>query len=324
MSKKPSKVDLLFASWSACILIVAAGHRADAQGISEMGAIYSMPKPMPGQGTTGAIQNLYSMPGFPGGAGAPRAAGAGNSVGDNQKIAAAYAKQANALFGTAKQKEKAGKIDEAISLYKQSAQIRERVWGLKDTSLYVIYKLIGDLSMKQKKFADAEAAYRKMHQVGMKSYGTGAYELVPVLECLGDAISAQGKHHDGANYYKQVYHLNKRKLGDASPQTAAGAIKLSGALKAAGQKEAARQTLEDCLKGAEKGGDSLVVERLREAVAAHSEEGAISRSNAGGQSSGGSSGGGSSAGGTAPGESTPGGSQAGGSLPADQVSGTSD
>ncbi|HEY9785378.1 MAG TPA: tetratricopeptide repeat protein [Candidatus Obscuribacterales bacterium] len=198
--------------------LVASSAPASSQAIMEMGNVYAMPKPMGAVNSAqGAINNLYGSVGIP--TGGNSAAGVRGAAGDNPKLAAVYVKQANDCYKLAQEKEKAGKLAEAQTLYLRSALCREAIWGFKDPAVWTIYGIVGKLAKKQKKYADMEAAYKKQLQYGIKHYGVGSFELVPVLETLAEALSDEKKYSDAVSYRKQVYELKKRKFGESDPLT---------------------------------------------------------------------------------------------------------
>lgn len=205
-----------------------------------------MPRPVP-SGHADALSKLYgagSLPGMSSSAGV----GAPAFVGDSREIAKNVADKANKLYAAAQQKEKAGKLAEAESMYRMSAGWRERVWGTKDPAVFVIYGRIAELCKKMNKLPEAEAAYRRQNVCGVRIYGAGAFEVTPVLNKLGDCCFTQNKFPDAISAYRQVYILRKRKLGDANEETLDSQMKLARALKMNGAHQEAQKLVDDGLK----------------------------------------------------------------------------
>lgn len=205
-----------------------------------------MPRPVP-SGHADALSKLYgagSLPGMSSSAGV----GAPAFVGDSREIAKNVADKANQLYAAAQQKEKAGKLAEAESMYRMSAGWRERVWGTKDPAVFVIYGRIAELCKKMNKLPEAEAAYRRQNVCGVRIYGAGAFEVTPVLNKLGDCCFTQNKLPDAISAYRQVYILRKRKLGDANEETLDIQLKLARALKMNGAHQEAQKLVDDGLK----------------------------------------------------------------------------
>lgn len=201
----------------------------NGQGLSEMGSVYGLPKPVPGANTTNAIRNLYQPGALPGVTASPSATtkdGQPLPPGEtNRRIVATVGKEANRLFDAAAQKEKAGKLAESEKLYRQSMALRERIWGTRDPAVLVIIKKVGDLDTRQGKHAEAEAMYRRVLSVEGKRYGPGSYELVEILGKVAGSLEEQKKLVEAADFYNQIYGLKDRKLGSDHPDALAARLK---------------------------------------------------------------------------------------------------
>lgn len=229
---------------------------ASAQGMAEMGAAYGMSATTAAGASHGAAAHRGAVGGlFNSSAGALNAIHSGNGsassssgtkeeTSDQPKVDPVTGetimpdprvtvknagKKSNDFFKLAQQKEKAGKLDEAVTNYYKSLSIRAKIWGDKDPAVLQMYGLVANILIRQHKGAQAETFMRRKLQQELKVYGFGSYDLMPTLEGLGDALQAQGKCTDAANYYKQVVTMRQRKLGDDNKQTVLAAYKLAQA-----------------------------------------------------------------------------------------------
>jgi hypothetical protein len=138
-----------------------------------------------------------------------------------------YVALSNKSFIQAQAKEKAGKLQEAEQLYRQSLAYRERVWGTADPNVVKIYEIIGRLSHKRGALAESERCYRIVLMATIKKYGQGTYEEVDVLDKLGKVYLEEKKYVDSAKEYDQICQLESRKHGPHDQRTVQAALDLA-------------------------------------------------------------------------------------------------
>lgn len=261
-----SKLRLLVCSVVTATMVSGTGF-ASAQGIFETGSLYgSVLKGAPqggfnagiGAGRCGQNINNIISPGSGGrggGGGGSSARGQGGAGQIDPLVAAQAARQANAFYEQARQKEKGGKLDEATKLYNQCLSVRQSVWGDRDPAIGQILNTMARLYRKQGKLSDAESTYRKLLADSVHKNGPGSAESCPVLSLLGDICAEEKKFGDACSFYNQLLALRLRKLGEDHPDTLSARMSLASALANLGKYQDAEPLLKAALSSRDSAGD---------------------------------------------------------------------
>jgi len=196
-------------------LTVWATNMANAQGVSEMGAVYAMPKAHPSSSVSGAVNRMYGVAADAAGAApdsslpAGTATGGAYSAGQYQN----YAKRANDLYIQAQNAEKNGKIDEAQKYYYQALSLRQNIWGVGDPGSLTILLKLGDINVKQKHYDYAETCFKQYLGGLAKASGPGSYESAFALSKLAQLYQLKEQYDEAANMLRNILALQERKFG---------------------------------------------------------------------------------------------------------------
>jgi tetratricopeptide (TPR) repeat protein len=211
---------------STLLLLSMTCAPVGAQGVSEMGGVYAIPKGGMG-GFGGAVKGLFN------GAGNAinrSVSGSGSSSGGQhsgvvggaspaRRLApeqiASYTSQAQHAYAAALAAQKAGKSAEAIKQFGIAISVRENVWGLGDPNIAEIARKQAELLTAAGRKDEAETAWRKVLASDQRHYGAGARELVPTLTTLASLAEARGDSHETLNYYKQLFAIQNRLGADS-------------------------------------------------------------------------------------------------------------
>ena len=227
-----------------------------AVGSTMSGAIKNINAATSGESSKGSSGSSSGVSNTTSGKGAKSSA---PKDGDEPLTAAQTAKragdQSNKLYTEAQAKLKAGDLENADKLFRNSLYYRESIWGAKDPAVPKIYEILGDIAHKRAAPAEAEKCYHKALTSLIKVYGPGDYVMVPLLNKLGTLYLETFKFADAVNVYKQSYDLNTRKNGD-SDTTIASVINYSKALLGDEDYREASSLLRDYSTRLDKGPDS--------------------------------------------------------------------
>jgi tetratricopeptide (TPR) repeat protein len=188
-----------------------------AQGMSEAGGVYSIPKPLPSADTLeGGLLKMYGTQQYD-----KRPIGEYETdeqhLKESARIAAAAGQQSNHLFQQAQQKEKEGKLKEALDLYFKSLGVRQSVWGDKDQACAKIYLIIGDLYRKQNRLSDAEFCFRRSQSIVASKGGADESVTIDSYKDLADVLTVEKKWTDAQPMYKEALLLMEKKVGSDHP-----------------------------------------------------------------------------------------------------------
>jgi tetratricopeptide (TPR) repeat protein len=214
-------------------LSVCVVTSANAQGISEMGSVYAMPKGAPSSSYAGAVNRVYGLA-----ADSTRAAtddtslpaGSTNAGGYTAAAYQKYVKLANDAYNKGQIAEKAGKINDAQHFYYQALSIRQNLWGVGDRGALTILLKLGDINAKKKNLAYAEQCYKQYLGGLAKATGPGSYESAFALSKLAQLYSQKEQYDEAANMLRQILALQERKFGSDSKECRVTRMNLVDAL----------------------------------------------------------------------------------------------
>jgi tetratricopeptide (TPR) repeat protein len=224
-SRRGSHMARLYAfTVSLGLLCQLAQGSAWAQGASEAGSLWGLPKGVSSKSLAGAVSKLLDNDENLD-RDIPTKAANGLDL-DAQTIAKLAGKNANAYYAMAQKKESAGKLDEALKFYFRALGVRERVWGDKDPAAIAIIFKIAQLHLKMGNQDAAQVCFKRYLSIESKQYGPGAYELVPALNELGKISLSKKIYTDAYGYFSRLLPLEERKSGSDAPQTCSARINL--------------------------------------------------------------------------------------------------
>lgn len=235
------------------ILLAVTCAPVCAQGVSEMGGVYAIPKGGPFGlnkavnglfgGATGAINRAVN-----GGGGGQRSGVVGGSIAPATRMSpgqiAAYTSQAQHAYAAGLAAQKAGKSAEAIKQFGIALSVREGVWGLGDPNIAEIARRQATLLSAAGKKNEAEAAWRKVLASDQRHYGAGAPELAKTLSTLGSLADDRGDAREALNCYKQLFGIQSRHAPD-SPDARAARLKVASLSMATGDFTTAESLLKE-------------------------------------------------------------------------------
>jgi hypothetical protein len=209
-----------------------------SQGISEMGAVYAMPKPNPANsGITGSVGRLY-------GAGALNTGGAVNSGADLPSSAAtpgleltsvqikqmkASKKQADILYKNGLAAEAKGDLKTAQACYYRTLMLRQKLYGKGDWGIYILTSRLGEIGLKQKDWEYADKCFKELMKAQNKAHGPGDYDTVPILLKLAQVEEGRKELPAQIDYLERALALQERKKGPNAPECLATRLSLLSA-----------------------------------------------------------------------------------------------
>jgi tetratricopeptide (TPR) repeat protein len=224
----------VFKAFAANLCLSAwATTLANAQGVSEMGAVYAMPKAHPSAGVSGAVNRMYGVAADAAGAavdGGGLPAGSTNGGAYTPTTYQKYAKQSDDLYIQAMASERAGKINDAQKFYYQALGLRQRVWGVGDPGALTILLKLGDINVKEKHYDYAETCYKQYLGGLAKQAGPGAYESAFALNKLAQLYVLKQQYDEAASMLRNILALQERKFGPDSKEYFTARMNLIDAL----------------------------------------------------------------------------------------------
>lgn len=235
---KPATVAVLLHLWFMPAL--------KAQGIAEMGAVYSSPKGSAMMNSSKrTINNLYRAPNLV--PGQKQGPGAAPKQGFNKAAIDQAGNQSLQLWNQGKSLEKAGKLSEAAGAYKKALDIRERIWGISDPAQIQLLTVLGNIYDRQGKSGLAEDSYRKVLKLASRKYGQESGVFCDALANLAGVLFKEKKFGEAASHYKHLALLYDRKYGSASAKTINAVAYQADCLIEAGSLDQASALLEEKL-----------------------------------------------------------------------------
>jgi tetratricopeptide (TPR) repeat protein len=211
-----------------------------AQGISEMGAVYALPKPNPANsGMMGGVGNLYRAGAASPTGGAVTGAGeypSGAAVDPGAELTSvqikqlkASAKQAVVLYQKGLQAEKQGNLKAAQTYYYQTLVLRQKLYGKGDSGIYILTSRLGDIGLKQKDWEYADKCFKELMKSQNKAHGPGDYVTVPILLKLSQVEQGRKAIPAQIDYLERALTLQERKVGPNAPECLATRLSLISA-----------------------------------------------------------------------------------------------
>lgn len=164
--------------------------------------------------------------------------------------------ESNKFYRLAEQSEKAGKLDEAKSLYYKAASARTKLWGKEDPAVAKISLQIGQIESKQGHASQARIWFKNGLSVLSKIYGPGSFELMPPLSQLAELEAKEKNHEEASLYYDHLLALQERKLGEENKQCFPTRVQLAKELMAAKDLSEAEEVLNKAKTIADKAGET--------------------------------------------------------------------
>ena len=187
---------------AACAFSCALPRAATAQGIGEMGGVYSSSAgqagALHGSGIGDALRGLY------GGAGGRISTPATAQPQMDAATAATYAADANHNYLQGLQAQKAGKLDDALKFFSKSVATRERIWGSADPAIVQIASIEAAIYEKRQNWNEMENCYRKMLLGQSHQFGAINPKLEKTITKLCWLCEKQGKSREAGALYKQL------------------------------------------------------------------------------------------------------------------------
>jgi len=263
------------------MLCFFAARVAFAQGISEMGSVYAMPKGSPTSSFSGAVNRLYGSPA--GVMSAPSPSPAVNVRGADsdlnlspeevaKRTRAFYedaTKRFNDLYEKAAAAEKDGKFDDAQKFYYQALTTRERAWGETDSGVMTILLKLGELNIQQNHLDYAQSCYKQYLKASSKNHGPGSLEEIPALKKLAEICHLNKHFDDESSYLRRVVELQERSLGEENPEFRATRMSLIDASVKSADYQGAEELMGQAMKDVETQGDAPPSEIYIQLLEAH-------------------------------------------------------
>ena len=223
-----AKISISVILFSGVIALIS--EAAQAQGISEYGALHSMPRNIPSKNVSSGMNRIYGsaaqqMSKATGGStkSTPRAV---KTDAVTRMLQRNKAKQDVIKLGTQassdlkKARELSGqkKYDEALKLYSNSLRIRLQYWKDRDKEIPQIYSEMAEIYYSQGKLAEAKTNFEGAMSATAMMLGPGTKETIKPLIKLAEIYDKQGETWKSHDHYQKALILTERFKGKDSQE----------------------------------------------------------------------------------------------------------